>query len=332
MPAIGDLFRNRISDVQETVNSLYYLIKQRINDIDSRNDFRQKISKAENQANDAKQQLGRLETKLETAKKEAASLKDKIKVMEQKHKEELQRVTAERDELIKSITKIEHKETQFKHEIKSKDLQITKLQEQMKAKLFDAKKPQGAANKENQTTNIQTHGRIIPSNEVKFSKMSGDNDMSLMIQRSHEEMYKKIQQENHELKDCLKSLQKEMFEIVKLKSDIYMKRFKAEHFNPNDSEAVTSEAIIKNELKKIKEGLFNADFDQQGRDIIHKFQVNFQRLREFMRNVDKGMADLKIFNPSNSIDAQGEDEKCPTSVLQLKELLRNYEGIVESQH
>lgn len=109
---------------------------------------------------------------------------------------------------------------------------------------------------------MQTHGRIIPSNEVKFSKMSGDNDMSLMIQRSHEEMYKKIQQENHELKDCLKSLQKEMFEIVKLKSDIYMKRFKAEHFNPNDSEAVISEAIIKNELKKIKEGLFNADFEQ----------------------------------------------------------------------
>lgn len=36
-------------------------------------------------------------------------------------------MTAERDELIKSITKIEHKETQFKHEIKSKELQITKL-------------------------------------------------------------------------------------------------------------------------------------------------------------------------------------------------------------
>lgn len=32
-------------------------------------------------------------------------------MMEQKHKEEIQKVTSERDELIKSITKIEHKES-----------------------------------------------------------------------------------------------------------------------------------------------------------------------------------------------------------------------------
>jgi hypothetical protein len=187
----------------------------------------------------------------------------------------------------------------------------------MKAKLFDNKKPVANANKENQSNaqNITTHGRIIPSNEVKFSKMSGDNDMSLMIQKSHEEMYKKIQQENHELKDCLKSLQKEMFEIVKLKSDIYLKRFKAENFNPNDVQAVTSETIIKNELKKIKENLFNLDFEEHGREIIHKFQLNFQKLREFMQNVDKGMGDLKVFNQNNNIDAHGEDDKCPTSVL-----------------
>jgi hypothetical protein len=51
-----------------------------------------------------------------------------------------------------------------------------------------------------------------------------------------------------------------------------------------------------------------------------------------MQDVDKGMAELKIFNKNNQIDATIEDEKAPTSVLQLKELLRNYEGIVEAQH
>ena len=30
MPAIGDLFRGRTSDIQETVNSVYYMLKQRI--------------------------------------------------------------------------------------------------------------------------------------------------------------------------------------------------------------------------------------------------------------------------------------------------------------
>ena len=127
-------------------------------------------------------------------------------------------------------------------------------------------------------------------------------------------------------------LQRELFDIVKLKSDIYQKRFKAENFNPNDAQAVTSEAILKNELQKIKESMFNLTFDEQGKEIVHQFQLNFHKLKEFMKNVDKGMSDLKIFSQNNNIDPSIEDEKCPTSVLQLKELLRNYDGIVESQH
>ena len=98
-----------------------------MNDIDLKTEFRNKVSKAENIATDAKQQLSRCETKLETSKKEANNLKDKIKMMEIKNKEELQKVTGERDELIKSLTKIEHKEAQYRHEIRSKELIIGKL-------------------------------------------------------------------------------------------------------------------------------------------------------------------------------------------------------------
>lgn len=40
MPAIGDLFKARPQDVQETINSVYYMLKQRIQDIESRTEFR----------------------------------------------------------------------------------------------------------------------------------------------------------------------------------------------------------------------------------------------------------------------------------------------------
>jgi len=49
-----------------------------------------------------------------------------------------------------------------------------------------------------------------------------------------------------------------------------------------------------------------------------------------MQDVDKGMSELKIFSQGMPSNTTIHDEKCPTSVLQLKELLRNYEGIVES--
>ena len=51
-----------------------------------------------------------------------------------------------------------------------------------------------------------------------------------------------------------------------------------------------------------------------------------------MQDIDKGMSELKVFSQNNNIESTIEDDKCPTSVIQLKELLRNYEGIVESQH
>lgn len=65
--------------------------------------------------------------------------------------------------------------------------------------------------------------------------MSGEGDLNLMVSKSKEEIEARITQENHDLKDCLKMLQREMFDIVKLKSDIYMKRFKAENFNASES-------------------------------------------------------------------------------------------------
>ena len=53
MPAIGDLFKSKPQDIQETINSIYYMLKQRIQDIDNKNDFKQKVNRAESQNQDA---------------------------------------------------------------------------------------------------------------------------------------------------------------------------------------------------------------------------------------------------------------------------------------
>ena len=53
MPPIGDLFKSRPQDIQETVNSVLYMLKQRIADIDFKNEYKQKINKAESLKNDS---------------------------------------------------------------------------------------------------------------------------------------------------------------------------------------------------------------------------------------------------------------------------------------
>ena len=143
---------------------------------------------------------------------------------------------------------------------------------------------------------MQASAKIVPSNEVKFSRLSGEADLNNMIAKSREEIQQRITSENHELKACLKMLQKEMFEIVKLKSDIYMKRFKAENFNPSDSAAYSSEEVLKHELEQIRENLFNLPFLDNQKEIVKKFRENFSQLKEFMKKIDKGMGDLRVFN------------------------------------
>jgi hypothetical protein len=64
---------------------------------------------------------------------------------------------------------------------------------------------------------------VMPS-EIKYSSM----DFHLMVSKNQDEIVRRICDENNELKECLKSLQKEMFDIVDLKSAIYRNRFEAE--------------------------------------------------------------------------------------------------------
>jgi hypothetical protein len=114
-------------------------------------------------------------------------------MLESKHKDETTKLTAERDELIKNFTKIEHKEAQYKHEIKNQVLQLTKLQEQLKAKLFEIKKKNTVGGKENAQPDqlgefIQASAKILASNEVKFCRTAAESDLNLMITKSREDL------------------------------------------------------------------------------------------------------------------------------------------------
>ena len=40
VPTIGDIFRGKPQDIQDTINSVYFMMKQRVSDIDFRQEFR----------------------------------------------------------------------------------------------------------------------------------------------------------------------------------------------------------------------------------------------------------------------------------------------------
>lgn len=47
VPTIGDLFKARPEDIEETIKSVHFMMKQRVADIDFKQEIRTKISKQE---------------------------------------------------------------------------------------------------------------------------------------------------------------------------------------------------------------------------------------------------------------------------------------------
>jgi hypothetical protein len=47
VPTIGDLFKARPEDIEETIKSVYFMMKQRVADVDFRQEIRGRLSKQE---------------------------------------------------------------------------------------------------------------------------------------------------------------------------------------------------------------------------------------------------------------------------------------------
>lgn len=155
----------------------------------------------------------------------------------------------------------------------------------MRLKLFE--KSNKLAGSIDQKENIP-----LPNGEIKFSRLGGDSDFNLMIAKNQEEIQRRLSDENQELKECLKQLQRELFDIVDMKTEIYLKRFRAEQ-NGADYD---NEEVVRHEIERIREELFNLPFQESGRELVNKFQVNFSKLKEFMERLDKDLSNLPIFN------------------------------------
>ena len=94
-------------------------------------------------------------------------------------------------------------------------MQMTKLQETIKTRVFGNDKKGGVNSGAGGVVEFQ--GAAKTNTEFKFSKISGDHDFHLMISKEQEQVYNRMRDENGEMRECLRHLQKEIFEIVNLK-------------------------------------------------------------------------------------------------------------------
>ena len=83
--------------------------------------------KSEQTIRETQDALGKEKHKSDKLTAQVKELKIKLTNLEQKSKTEIEKLTADRDDLNKQLVKIQSKETQYKHELRQKDLTNSKL-------------------------------------------------------------------------------------------------------------------------------------------------------------------------------------------------------------
>ena len=176
VPVIGDLFRAKHEDIENTLTSVYHMIKQRVQDIDFRQEIRGKLNKLESTNRELTEQLKTQQLRYEQLQGDQKDLQNRMQTQEKKNKEEYAKIQTERNELIQQITKVQNKETQYRHDLRNKEMQIAKLQDTLKTKLHGTNQKIGAQQ-------CDFYVPAQPNQDFKLSKISGDSDFHLMISK-----------------------------------------------------------------------------------------------------------------------------------------------------
>ena len=174
IPVIGDLFSQNPVDIEETIKSVYFMMKQRVADIDFRQEIRTKMNKADMSNKDLQEQLSKQKLKNDQLNNQIKELQNSLKAAESRSKTEKERILNEKDELSRQLVRIQNKETQYKHELRNKDVQITKLSDTLKDR-------QAAQTTKAKGQSIECYAPAETNPQFKFSKLNGDSDFNLMV-------------------------------------------------------------------------------------------------------------------------------------------------------
>ncbi len=215
-------------------------------------------------------QIERMKKRVEESELQNQAMGKQMKVVEERHREEKERMGKEKEEISKMYFKISHKEAQFSHEIKKRDGQFGRLQEQLK-KLQSEKNVQ-YSNSMEFSSNLQT-------GPVQYRRQA-ETEFNALVFRGYDDMMAKLKGENEEMRELFRKLNSETMEIANLQRSTFLKRYEnayGHEYPEKDHLGYSPQKLNKSQL--------NMPFEEVGNDIIQTFQSNISKLRELIKYI-----------------------------------------------
>ncbi|KAL3153182.1 hypothetical protein ABBQ38_011933 [Trebouxia sp. C0009 RCD-2024] len=187
-----------------TCNILHTLLVQRQRDVSQRVQFDDHFQRMRSDLNVSEQTKDRLRSQLDASQREHSSVANQWRVQESHLQAELSQTIRDRDEAQKQCADLQRRHAQAQHEIRRKDMQAEKLQEQLRNMLMErkreAKKAFDMAGAWSKDAASRPAGRLAKK---------GDEATIKMVVSSYEARQQELMQENKGLQAALSDLQSE---------------------------------------------------------------------------------------------------------------------------
>jgi hypothetical protein len=276
---IGDLFDTSLFSVNKTITVVRQICEDRKKLIEQKTELLQKISKTENEYNNIFKTNEIQKDKIKEITNINSFMKNKMFKEEKNYKENLDKLKNEKDELNRTISKLNQKETKWKHEIKKRELELADIKNKLRKYMNDKDIISNTINSNNNVNmkinqTLSNINYAIPSKEVliSFENLIKNSNSVLMNVNHLKEFYNLLFQafnekinyilnENNDLRECYKIILREINKYMDFKKLLLQKLSKDTLNNSikksNNNINITNEELLQLDFNDSREQVLN---------------------------------------------------------------------------
>jgi X breakpoint 2-interacting protein len=302
-------------DRVQIVNCVYDLLQQHHHHIKCREDLETSLHRAHSDVSLLKDTKARLKATIEELEKEVASVSEKERQALKKLKSVSSKLRAEQDEMRRLKLSMQHKETQFSHDVRKKEREYSRLRERL-GQLVSDKSQERRLGMEILNALQRGDGKRARW-RYQSSSVKHDEELYRVVIANYEEKQKEMIAENSSLRESLVMIQKELVSVLNEKSlSQSLDKSVSGDIEGDSSEGVNQEELMSSGHFQMPYELVRDGIERSVHSKWQKVKEQFSLLRTRVTSEDdykseiekleKRIADYESLMEKNTASGEGE--------------------------
>ncbi|KAI0220615.1 Afadin- and alpha-actinin-binding protein A [Lamellibrachia satsuma] len=315
-------------DVVRLVNCVHDLLQKHQNSARIREELENRQHRTDADMMRLQLMHERLKESLRQYERELMQQQEKDRQLTNKNKLLSTKLKAEKDEVRRLQSVMQHRDVQYQHERRKCDREMTRQKERLHQLLLD---------KTERKIGIEISNSLQRSDGKRGLWRTGTRDqeeMYRLVISNYEEKQKELMEENSDLRQCLSDMQKELHALLCMRTSRI--RTNSESRADGDSSNWSDpDSMPVRPIEEMSDGHFQMPYEFVRDNIEKSLKEKCRLLRLYIRNIEKQTVTVASKSPTRrdpSTSAKSpNDEKHNRETEKLNKQISRYREIIEQQ-